>query len=111
MLEKFKEDKIDILKIYYSPHHWDEYSFMRKPEPGMFFQASKEFNIRMDKVIYIGDDTRDCEAAFNAGCSSIFIGPEAELKFLLSEKQPIAFFDSMIQSLDLIKSFYNYSNT
>ena len=111
MFKRFKEDKIEILKIYYSPHHWEENSFMRKPEPGMFFQASKEFNFPLDKVIYIGDDTRDCEAAYNAGCSSIFIGPEAELNDLISEKQPIGFFDSMIPSLDLIRSFYKNSDT
>lgn len=111
MVDKFKEDKIDILKIYFSPHHWEEKSFMRKPNPGMFFEASKELNFRLDKVIYIGDDTRDCEAAYNAGCSSIFIGPVNELKELISEKQPFGFFDSMIQSLDLIKSFYNISTT
>lgn len=111
MVNAFSQDGISILKIYYSPHHWNENSFMRKPEPGMFFEASKEFNIRMDKVIYIGDDPRDCIAAFNAGCSSIFIGPETELEHLIAEQQPIGCFDSMIKSLDLIRSFYNNSNT
>lgn len=111
MVTTFSQDGISILKIYYSPHHWNENSFMRKPQPGMFFQASKEFNIRLDKVIYIGDDPRDCEAAFNAGCSSIFIGSDIELVNLHAEHQPIGVFDSMIPSLDLIRSFYNNSNT
>jgi histidinol-phosphate phosphatase family protein len=111
MLNEFSQDGISILKIYYSPHHWDENSYMRKPQPGMFFEASKEFIFRMDKVLYIGDDPRDCEAAFNAGCSSIFIGSSTELVNLKPEQQPIAVFDSMLQSIDLIKSFYNYSNS
>jgi phosphoglycolate phosphatase-like HAD superfamily hydrolase len=30
----------------------------------------------MDRTMYIGDDTRDCHAAFNAGCLSVLVGPE-----------------------------------
>jgi histidinol-phosphate phosphatase family protein len=111
MIDTFSKDYISILKIYYSPHHWNENSFMRKPQPGMFFEASKEFTFRMDKVLYIGDDPRDCEAAYNAGCSSLYIGSPAELVNLSPEQQPIAVFDSMLQSMDLIRSFYNISNS
>lgn len=111
MVNQFAQDGISILKIYYSPHHWNENSFMRKPQPGMFFEASKEFIFRMDKVLYIGDDPRDCEAAYNAGCSSIYIGSSTELVNLNPELQPIAVFDSMLQSIDLIRSFYNNSNS
>jgi D-glycero-D-manno-heptose 1,7-bisphosphate phosphatase len=105
MLEKFKEDKIDILKIYYSPHHWEENSFMRKPQPGMFFLASTEFDIRLDKIIYIGDDLRDCQAAYNAGCKSIFLGRPQEIKSLSAEEMPIGSFNSLLNALDLIRDF------
>jgi phosphoglycolate phosphatase-like HAD superfamily hydrolase len=30
----------------------------------------------MDRTAYVGDDVRDCQAAFNAGCLSIMVGPE-----------------------------------
>jgi histidinol phosphatase-like enzyme len=49
---------------------------MRKPAPGMFFQAAREFYLRMDHSLYIGDDERDCEAALNAGCGMIFVAEE-----------------------------------
>lgn len=110
MLEKFKKDNINILKIYYSPHHWDEDSFMRKPQPGMFFQASSDFNLRLDKVIYIGDDIRDCTSGYNAGCSSIFLGEPQEIKSLSVEEMPIGSFDSMLNALDLIRDFYTIKN-
>lgn len=110
MLEKFIEDKISILKIYYSPHHWEENSFMRKPQPGMFFQASAEFNLRLDKTIYIGDDTRDCTSGYNAGCTSIFLGEPQEIKSLSQEEMPAGSFNSMLGALDLIRDFYTVKN-
>ena len=58
MTKELAEEGIHVLKIYVSPHHWDENSFMRKPAPGMFFQAAKDFNLRMDRTLYVGDDER-----------------------------------------------------
>lgn len=110
MLEKFAGDKIDILKIYYSPHHWEENSFMRKPQPGMFFLASKEFNLRLDKIIYIGDDSRDCQGGFNAGCASILLGGPEEIESLSREEMPLGVFPTMLDSMDLIKNFYTTKN-
>jgi histidinol-phosphate phosphatase family protein len=111
MLNQFSNDGIKVLNIYYCADHWNDNSFMRKPEPGMFFKASKDFFIRMDKVLYIGDDSRDVEAAFNAGCASIFIGQEKELNHLSMEKMPIGIFESMIQSINLVKSYYENSSS
>lgn len=76
MIEELAVEGIEILKIYMSPHHWDENSFMRKPSPGMFFQAAKEYNLRMDRCIYVGDDERDCQAAVNAGCGMVYVSNE-----------------------------------
>ena len=65
---------IEVDGVYVSPHHWDEASPMRKPEPGMFLQASKEHLFRLDRVLYVGDDLRDCQATANAGCGVVFLG-------------------------------------
>jgi len=67
---------IEVLKVYTCPDHWNENSFMRKPEPGMFFQAAKDFNLRLDYCLYVGDDERDCVAAANAGCGMVYISDE-----------------------------------
>jgi histidinol-phosphate phosphatase family protein len=63
----------EVLKVYVCPDHWDDNSLMRKPAPGMFFQAAKEFNLRMDSCLYVGDDERDCQAAANAGCGMVYL--------------------------------------
>ena len=69
--------------IYICPHHPDkgfegerpEYKIdcdCRKPKPGMFLQAAKDFNIDLSQSYMIGDDERDVEAGRNAGCKSYF---------------------------------------
>ena len=72
--------------IYICPHHPDkgfegerlEYKIdcdCRKPKPGLFFQASNEFNIDMSQSIMIGDSENDVLAGMNAGCKkSLLIG-------------------------------------
>ena len=62
---------IDIIDIYVCPHHWDDNCFCRKPKPGMFYQASKEYLFRLDQTFYIGDVEQDIAAAYNAGCKGI----------------------------------------
>ena len=82
-----KKKSINILDLFYCPHHWNDGCNCRKPLPGMFFYASKKYNIDLSKTIYIGDDIRDMEAANNANCKGIHISPkknfynsEADLK-------------------------------
>lgn len=65
--------------IYYCPHHPDkgypeerpEYKIVcdcRKPKPGLFFHAAKDWNIDLANSYMIGDSCRDYEAGINAGC-------------------------------------------
>jgi D-glycero-D-manno-heptose 1,7-bisphosphate phosphatase len=77
MIKKFESENIKVHDIYICPHHWDNKCECRKPEAGLFFQISKKYMLRMDRTIYIGDDTRDVEAAFNAGCGSVLIAPNS----------------------------------
>ena len=74
--DELREQGVEILATYVCPHHWDDGCGCRKPAPGMFFQASAEHLVRLDRTMYIGDDPRDCEAAFNANCLSVLVGPE-----------------------------------
>ena len=105
-LENSGTTPIEILDIYVCPHHWDEGCFCRKPNPGMLFQASKDHLFRLDKTLLIGDDTRDCQTAEKAGCGSIFIGKETELKKLTKEEQPIYSSPSMLSSIDIILKYF-----
>ena len=79
MVQELQARGIDVLDVYVCPHHWEDGCFCRKPAPGLFFRASCEHLLRMDRTIYIGDDPRDCLAAYNAECLSILIGPERNI--------------------------------
>jgi histidinol phosphatase-like enzyme len=57
----------------------------------MFFQAASDFNLRMDRVIYIGDDDRDCEAAVNAGCGMLQLTSQDAFVATKLQNNPIFF--------------------
>jgi len=106
MIGELAEDGVEILKVYMSPHHWEENSIMRKPSPGMFFQAAKEFNLRMDRCLYIGDDERDCQAASNAGCGMVFVSDDAKEPSLAEQPAPYLLTKTLQDSVDKIRDIY-----
>ena len=79
---------------YVCPHHTDkgfegerpEYKCdcnCRKPKPGLFLQAAKEFNIDLSQSYMIGDSDSDIEAGRNAGVQkSLKIGTSEGKTFL-----------------------------
>ena len=69
MVEHFKELGITITHIYHCPHHEsiDGVCECRKPEPGMFVRAQREYDLDMAASVMIGDNERDIEAAVRAG--------------------------------------------
>lgn len=79
MIEALRDHAIDVIDVYVCPHHWDEGCDCRKPAPGLFFRASREHLLRMDRTVYIGDDPRDALAAYNAESLSVLIGPDRDL--------------------------------
>ena len=106
MIEELAAEGVDVMKIYVSPHHWNENSFMRKPSPGMFFKAAKEFGLRMDRCMYIGDDERDCLAASNAGCGMVFLSNEGEAPSLADRPVPYFATKALKDSVAQIKDAY-----
>jgi len=79
-----------VQKIYFCPHHWDDNCFCRKPQPGMFFQAQKEFCLNLTESWFLGDDDRDHEAAQKANIKFLKITSEFNLlkavKFILKNQ-------------------------
>jgi len=69
MVGHFKELGITITHIYHCPHHEsiDGVCECRKPEPGMFLEAQREYDLDMAASVMIGDNERDIEAAMRAG--------------------------------------------
>jgi len=111
MIDDLKKDNIDVLNIYLCPHHWNDECECRKPNPGMLYQASLEWNFRLDKAIFIGDDIRDCQAAYNAGTNSVFIGENSELKNISHEIQPIFSTINLDDCVSNIIKHFNYINS
>lgn len=92
MKDALTREGVPILRSYYCFHHWDDHCLCRKPEPGMFYAASRDFRLRLDHAWYLGDDPRDCTAAWRAGCRCAYIGPAAELEPLPEAERPAAVF-------------------
>lgn len=72
MIEYFKSLGITITNIYHCPHHEsiDGNCDCRKPEPGMFLEAQRDFDLDMASSVMIGDNERDIEAAIRAGVAT-----------------------------------------
>ena len=76
ILEKMHEmilSKLSIKKILYCPHTDSDNCGNRKPNPGMINQLIKEFNLKKDNCLLIGDTSKDMEAAYKAKISSVLI--------------------------------------
>lgn len=56
----------NIEKIYYCPHGKDERCTCCKPQPGMLLQARDEFDLDLNKAIFVGDSLTDVRAGFAA---------------------------------------------
>jgi histidinol-phosphate phosphatase family protein len=108
MTSQLAKDGVEVLKTFVSPHHWTENSFMRKPAPGMFFQAAKEFNLRLDHTLYVGDDERDCMAAWNAGCGMVYLTDGAQIPNLENFPKPFFQAKTLLEKVDLIKRTYSH---
>ncbi len=79
MLQEIRMAGGQIEKIYYCPHHWDDGCRCRKPDIGMFLQASRDYHIDVSQTIFIGDDDRDGIAANNVGCGFLQVTDQASL--------------------------------
>ncbi len=76
MVSELLVQGVEVRNVYFCPHHWEDACRCRKPAPGLFYQASAEHLVRLDRTVYVGDDPRDCLAAQQAGCPSVLVGPE-----------------------------------
>lgn len=79
MNDDLKKIGAEIFAIYYCPHNWDEGCECRKPKPGMFFMAQKDYSIDLTKCWMIGDDERDMHAGGDAGCKCIYVSEQHPL--------------------------------
>ncbi|MBU3934641.1 HAD-IIIA family hydrolase, partial [Patescibacteria group bacterium] len=79
MEEELAKNNIKISGSYFCLHNWEEGCDCRKPKPGLLFQAARERNLDLSKIVFIGDDERDIQAGDTAGCRTILIGENKNL--------------------------------
>lgn len=74
------------------PHNWDDGCFCRKPQPGMLYEAQREYDLNLPRdCVLFGDDERDIEAAARADCRGVLVSESYTLldavKDLLAEEK------------------------
>ncbi len=62
--------KYGLDAVYCCPFSSNDHP-LKKPNPGMFLQASKDFDLKLADCFHLGDTERDTGAAKNCGCKSI----------------------------------------
>jgi D-glycero-D-manno-heptose 1,7-bisphosphate phosphatase len=69
MVERFRDNGVEIGNVYHCPHHPDFSGpcDCRKPAPGMIFQARDEFDLDLAQCTLLGDKESDLEAGRRAG--------------------------------------------
>lgn len=106
MKRELSEMGVNILDVYVCPDHWDSESPMRKPRPGMFHLASDQHRFRLDKVLYVGDDIRDCQAAAQAGCGMVFLADAEEAKNLPATRYHRSVHRTLTEAVGVIGNHY-----
>lgn len=89
MTEEFSRNGIDIKRTYFCPHFpsISGECDCRKPNPGMLFQAKKDFDIDLVSSILVGDKESDIEAGASAGIKESYLFDEAKkVKFSKATK-------------------------
>jgi len=81
---------LDVFKTCY--HDDNDFCNCRKPLPGSFLEAAKEYDIDLNNSFMVGDRWRDIEAGIAAGCKTFFID------YKYDERKP-TYFDYKVSSL------------
>jgi len=98
---------IPILEVYSCPDHPDLGSVRRKPAPGMFLEAALEHGFQLDRVLYVGDDIRDCSAAAAAGCGMVFLTDGPMPDNIPENRLHFSARGSLVEALEDIRGFYS----
>jgi len=99
-----------IDKVYYAPDHPARASERRKPGAGMLHEALRDFNAEAAATPFVGDMTRDMEAALAAGCPRILVktgkGAHTLEKGLSTTLQPVAICEDLYEAAEYFLQHY-----
>jgi D,D-heptose 1,7-bisphosphate phosphatase len=81
------EEGASLDRIYYCPYHpngaipkYRRDSDMRKPNPGMLLEASRDMDIDLAESWMVGNDAGDVEAGSRAGCKTILLDSRGRVR-------------------------------
>lgn len=60
----------DIRVCFHDDHH---HCFCRKPQPGLLYEAARDWQISLSQSYMIGDRWKDVEAGRRAGCRTVLL--------------------------------------
>ena len=110
MIQALADRGIRIDAVYMCPHHWEDDCKCRKPKPGLLFKAARERLLRLDRTFYIGDDPRDCQAAYNAGCEALYLGSSSDLEELDLQVRTGLVFPGLLQALPTLRDHDHFKD-
>jgi D-glycero-D-manno-heptose 1,7-bisphosphate phosphatase len=107
------KDNARLDAVYYCLHHpqaedkrYKKNCKCRKPKPGLFSQAAKDFKLDLKKCYLVGDGITDIQAGRSVGCTTFLIGNhKCDLCRFLSEKgiKPDFIVPNLYQATKIIK--------
>lgn len=73
LIEELDKVGVKIEKTHFCPHHPSDICECRKPNPKSVKDASREFDIDLNKSFMVGDNPSDIELGINAGLRTVYI--------------------------------------
>mgnify|MGYP001191087535 CR=1 FL=1 len=71
--KNFAENNLNLLNIYFCTDHPEKSTLRRKPDVGMFLEASKDYDIKLSNCLMIGDTLSDILPANRLGMDSMLV--------------------------------------
>jgi len=72
-MHKLVRDNLPIDDIFVCYHHDSDNCNCRKPKPGLLLEAAQKWEIDLRNSFMIGDQWKDMEAGWDAGCTTILL--------------------------------------
>ncbi|MDY0296302.1 MAG: HAD family hydrolase [Acidobacteriota bacterium] len=110
LLDVLENQGVCIDAVYWCPFHprgkvaeFSVESHLRKPAPGMLFQAAADLELDLSRSLMIGDKYTDLAAGAAAGCHTALVrtgyGAKTELALAAGELKPDLVADDLLEAI------------
>lgn len=99
-----------IRGVFYCTHRKDDDCKCRKPRPGLFLEARRQYHFHFRETILIGDSESDALAANLVGCPFIHIAEEGAPPSHTFKNPPLAAVRSLLEAVQFILASTNAKN-